>query len=370
MAMKTANKDEKKRILDGLSDLFRQNRRWFLFFGTGTSCALDERFGMPALQDYLSKELAGNCDWAKVKKELANGNTLERALTGIGPSEEAKKKFRQITGDFIAQIDQVYRDALLLGKEVWVGTQLLKALVGRLPPKNPRLPVITSNYDMLIEYACSVLGIRYLTGFVGEITKSWNWSSAQDSLNRWYAGPGGRRGTVQKPIPRVELFKVHGSINRFTNKDQQIECDLWTFNPPSNLERDVAVPGDQKYEQIAYNIDTAYKAGDMADEASAFLIIGYGFNDPHLHKRIMARIQGQDCPLVVLTLDLDLESAEIVKIRNLGTRVWILVAPRLAQNGNDTSKTTVYMPGETDGFILDDEKLWSCDVFAERVLGG
>ena len=273
-------------------------------------------------------------------------------------------------GDFVASVDARFRDDILLGLKIWVGTRLLKTLVGRLPARNPRLSVITSNYDMLIEYACSYHDISCTTGFVGGLTRAWNWDLAQDSLNQCTVSRDGGRSMVRtNPVPRVELFKVHGSINRFTVNNDHIECDLWTDAAPSDLERDVAVPGDLKYEQYAVsNMDTVSHASRVEDEAMAFAVIGYGFNDPHLHQRILARIKKQDCPLVIMTLDL--ADAEITKLRALGSHVWILVTPELAGGGRDMSRTVVYMPGNPDPLILDGETLWNCDTFANKVLGG
>ena len=168
MAMKTADKDEKKAILDGLIELFGQNRRWLLFFGTGASCALDTRFGMPALQEHLSSEFAAEPEWAQVETQLAAGRTLEQALTGIALSQATKARIRRLTGDFVAGIDRSVRDDVLLGRKQWVGTRLIKTLVGRLPARNPRLAAITSNYDMLIEYGCACQGVRCTTGFVAQ----------------------------------------------------------------------------------------------------------------------------------------------------------------------------------------------------------
>ena len=174
---------------------------------------------------------------------------------------------------------------------------------------------------------------------------------------------------LTNPQPRVELFKVHGSINRFTVDGRQIECDVWTEEAPVGVERDVAVPGDFKYEQYAVsNMDTFSHAARAQDEAQAFVVIGYGFNDPHLHQKILVRVRGQKCPLVVMTQDLD--PATISELRKDGARVWVLVAPRLAGGKNDISQTVVYMPLQADPIVLNDEQLWDCDAFAERILGG
>lgn len=49
--MSSADMTDKKKVLTGLLELFENNRRWLLFFGTGTSMTLDLRFGMEALAE-------------------------------------------------------------------------------------------------------------------------------------------------------------------------------------------------------------------------------------------------------------------------------------------------------------------------------
>jgi len=68
-----------KTILEGLMGLFSQNRRWLLFFGTGTSYALDKRLGMPMLTDQLKKELGDTSYWPQIQLDLDAGQTLEQA---------------------------------------------------------------------------------------------------------------------------------------------------------------------------------------------------------------------------------------------------------------------------------------------------
>jgi hypothetical protein len=277
--MKTVNKDEKKAILDGLIDLFGLNRRWLLFFGTGTSCAMDKWFGMPALAEHLKKKLNAVPGWEQVASQLESGRSLEQALTEQGLCSATKTKIQQGTGDYVAEVDGSVRNDVLLGNKRWVGERLLKALTQRLPPRNPRLPVVTANYDMLIEYACAAQGIRCTIGFLGDLIRVWNWEGAQDSLNQRRVSQVGSRSMVHSnPLPRVELFKVHGSINRFATSNGQVECDLWMGQVPAGCNRVIAAPGDQKYEEYAGNINTAALGIQAQDEAMAFAIIGYGFN--------------------------------------------------------------------------------------------
>ena len=363
--------DPVKQVLEGLLGLFSQNRRWLLFFGTGTSCALDKRLGMPMLTEQLKKELGDTSYWPQIQSDLDAGQTLEQALTGIGLSDEAKSCIQRATGAYIARIDHEVRDDMLLGNKSWVGEHLVKALVQRLPPRNPRLPIVTANYDMLIEYTCTRHGIRYTTGFSGEIIRTWNWIQAQDSLNQCHPSQQGGKSMVHMdPLPRVELYKVHGSINLYshTSANRQIECDLWSEEIPAGLERIVAVPGEQKYEQIGHLVDTAASARKAENEAAAFAVIGYGFNDPHLHERIFGQVQSQDSPLLILTLEL--ADDRVKELRNLGKQVWILVAPKRPTGDSDESHTLVYSPDLVDPVVLKNERLWNCDCFAQQILGG
>ena len=73
-------------------------------------------------------------------------------------SQETKRQIERLTGNHIANRDACVRDDILLGRKNWAGERLLHCLVQRLPPNNPRLPVVTPNYDMLIEYACAKSG--------------------------------------------------------------------------------------------------------------------------------------------------------------------------------------------------------------------
>jgi hypothetical protein len=364
----TTDNNEKKAILDGLMDLFSRNRRWLLFFGTGTSCALDKRFGMPALAKHLEEKLCDTDGWAQVKEKLTAGLSLEQALTEL--CSDTKASIQRETGSFVADIDGSVRNDVLCGKKHWVGERLLKALTQRLPPRNPRLPVVTSNYDMLIEYACASQGIRCTTGFLGDLIRVWNWEGVQDSLNQSRVSQNGSRTMkLMDPLSRIELFKVHGSINRFQKNNEQVECDLWINKTPADCERVIAAPGEQKYQHYAGgNIDTAALAKQAEGEAMAFAVIGYGFNDDHLHQHILARVQQQECPLLVLTLDLADEQIE--KLRMLGKGVWILIAPKLGAGKNNEDCTAVYMHGREAPFVLEGKRLWSCDSFAEEILGG
>jgi len=369
--MKAIQSDEKKVVFDGLIDLFSQNRRWLLFVGTGISCALDKELGMPALERQLVKEMPNDADgWPEVRKRLEEVKNLEAALTGVGLHEETKRRIETITGDFVSKRDSRLREDILCSVKCWPGESLMRNLVQRLPANNPRLPVVTPNYDMLIEYACAKNGIRYTTGYVGELLRTWNWNQAMDSMSRnRVVNQRSKTVSYRQLLPRVELHKVHGSINLFWNQTnhQRVECDSWVTKPPRHYRREIAAPGDLKFESYAHNPDPADVAREAIDGAAAFLVIGYGFNDPHLHERILGRVQQTGCPLVVLTLHLS--DKQIKTLRESGSRTWVLTSGKDAAGNTICDQTRIRCPLLEDRAMLENERLWSCDAFADKILG-
>jgi hypothetical protein len=358
------NGDQLTQVLEELRTLFRNRRRWLLFFGTGTSCALDPEFGMTALKNHLLKQadITSNTDFTPMIADLEKDKNLglEQAMLKLpgSLSESSKNLLRKHVGNFVASVDMKHRDPILTKAEQWVGSGLVQKLFEGCPPRHPGLTIITSNYDMLIEYSCSVLGIRLATGFSGGILRKWDWKAVQDSLFLFSVDK--RTRSVKSPLPRVELLKLHGSINRFRLNGIKYECDLWAAEVPGSdsVERELAVPGTLKYEQTVQTPDME-KRNRAIQEAEGFLIAGYGFQDEHLHESILSRVTTESCPLVVLTKQLDHD--KIKTLRHTGDSVWILVS--------DQGDTLIYSPLAAEPIRISKTELWACNTFSETILG-
>lgn len=353
-------------------ELFRQNRRWLLFFGSGTSCALDKRLGMPKLREHLLDTLPADAPgWPDVRSRLEAGQDLEQSLRGLALPARTHSLIREEVGDYVAAIDGKLRDDVLTGRKRWAGEPLLNALGQRLPPVNPRLTIVTSNYDMLIEYSCARSGLRYTSGHVGEVIRTWNWQQAQDDLTKPAgAGQTGKPGRARQALPRVELYKVHGSINRFLDRktSHSLECDVWAEGAPDGFDRLVAAPGEHKLDSYADNMGVPYLAREAEAKAMAFLMIGYGFNDPHLHGFMCERVRQHGGALLVLTHELG--DDRIAELRALGKRVWVLTAGKDASGSTEDEHTLVHCPLWGPPMPVEDERLWSCDCFAKTILEG
>jgi len=272
------------------------------------------------------------------------------------------------TGKFVADQDAKCRDALLTGDKDWPCSILLRRLVQRLPRSSPRLPIVTPNYDLFIEYACSRMGIRYTTGYVGGALKRPDWKAARDSLFQMdTVTEKGKRRNIIVPVPSVEIMKVHGSINLFLSPcGNIIESDIWTSSYPGTYRRLLAPPGDPKNHAVTVNREAWFAEADRSlRAANAFLVIGYGFNDPHIHKIIEEKAMAGS-PIIVLTRD---ASAILDELSEIGENIWVLTGAKDADDntiGNDTRVKNRALPGKIE---IENERIWSSDMFVSKVMG-
>jgi hypothetical protein len=367
------NDDKLKNIKESLLAVMRGPHRWLLVVGTGTSVAMDAELGMPALARHLLADIPEDtAGWKSVAKRLEQGADLETALTGINLTESLQNEIARHTAAFVAEKDTALRDDVLTGKKTWVGEPLLQQLMRGLSPTWPRLPVVTPNYDMLIEYACSKANIPYITGYHGGIIRRQDWSKARERLCRLNpVTMGGKRRDTVTPISCVELMKVHGSINLFRcNSDGTfVENDIWTVGCPADYTPIIAPPGDTKFQEALKFHDRLFgEAFQAIDKAIAFFAIGYGFRDDHIHQKILERVRNHKCPLIVLTLD---PSKELDKLVTIGKDVWVITGLQDQANGKTDPSGTRFanskkeLSGEFGGVAL-----WQSNVFTEQILGG
>jgi hypothetical protein len=367
------NKDNKlKMIKESLLAVMREKRRWFLLVGTGASVAMDTKLGMPALAKHLLDAIPESIvGWESVAQRLEQKGNLETALTGINLTGSLQNEIAGCTAEFIAKTDAALRDDVLTGNETWVGEPLLKQLMRGLSPAWPRLTVVTPNYDMLIEYACSKANIPYITGYHGGIMRRQDWSKARERLYRLnQVTMGGKRRDIIPPIPCVELMKVHGSINLFKNKDNELfENNMWVNEHPNGYWPMIAPPGAAKsQETLNFHGPLFSEASKAIGKATAFFVIGYGFKDIHINREILGRVRNHECPLIVLTLD---PSTELNKLPAMGKNVWVITGMQNQSHGK-TDPTGTHFANSNEELCGDfcGITLWQSDVFVEQILGG
>jgi len=131
----------------------------FVLFGTGMSCAVDNNFGMGALEEKLKCQMGKESlsdkqkdEWNGVLQSLENTVDFETAMNKV-TNEELINKIVKITGDFISTLDCEHSIKILNNSETWPGLTLFKKLVAKTPGTDRKLHAATPNYDMLAEYA-------------------------------------------------------------------------------------------------------------------------------------------------------------------------------------------------------------------------
>ncbi|MFZ5633734.1 MAG: SIR2 family protein [Bacillota bacterium] len=355
--------------IEALRDFFREKP--FVFFGTGMSCALDNRFGMDALRDVLihkmnEHRLRGTQqeEWNKVMHSLRRGADLESALNEVS-DYALLQKITSITGCFVASVDREYAFRIANGEIEWPATSFLKRLVDRLPEGDRVLHVLTTNYDMLFEYACDRAGILYTNGFVGGVERRTDWDAVERTLlfpERFYQR--GRIITTYKKRKHVRLYKVHGSLNYFFHQGAVIENNAWMWNPPDFAQRVMITPGLSKYETLQrYRQELLSKADTVIEREHHFLFLGYGFNDKHIEEYIKRKLVNQDCPGLIITRD---SNPRIESLLSQAANLW-LVCKSQEVNSNGTR---IFNRRHANWVSLPEKVLWDISQFTKEVLGG
>lgn len=145
------------------------------------------------------------------------------------------------------------------------------------------LNIITTNYDLILEYTFACNSINYTTGF-----KNHELSVFEPELFN-------QTGNV------VKIIKVHGSINWFDFGDGTAHV-LSSPNISSRYSPVIITPGNNKY-RLAYREpyrDLIGFSDKTINDANAFLAVGFGFNDEHLTPKVKEKTK-KGCPIVLIT---------------------------------------------------------------------
>lgn len=339
----------------------------FVLFGTGMSCAIDNNFGMGALEEELKCQMEKESlsdkqkdEWEGVLQSLKNTVDFETAMNNV-TDDDLINKIVKITGNYISTLDHEHSIKILNNSETWPGLTLLKKLVDKTPGTDRKLHVATPNYDMLAEYAFEKGNIPYINGFHGGVIRRLNWEQCRRSITYGEKATSGKR---IKPVTRdhrhICLYKVHGSLNWFLMNDDLIENNSWLYTTlPDETERLIITPGLSKYEKLLQFRNQLLEEYDKAVEKhNLFLFLGFGFNDNQLLNKTLKKIKDQNCNGIIITKE---TNKRIDKLLNEANNLWLV-----CQSKTDTViKNKKY----SAPLVLENEELWKVDVFTKKILG-
>lgn len=341
----------------------------FVLFGTGMSCAIDNKFGMASLKECLLDKLAEKklnlaqqTEWDSVVKSLNSSCDFETSMNNV-KDDDLINEIVGITGDFVSKLDCEYSQEILNGNKNWPASTLFKKLVDKLPGTDRELHVATSNYDMLAEYAFSKAGIPYINGFHGGIVRHLKWEQSRRSITYSEKVPHGKKfESVTREKKHIALYKVHGSLNLFLTNDILIENNALLYMPtPKGTERLIITPGLSKYERLhQFRNELLGKFDNSVEKHNFFLFLGFGFNDKQLNTRtILNKLKNQKYNGLIITKD---TNDRINKLSDEAENSWLIY-----QSG---SGTLIKNKKYSDPLFLQNEELWKVDVFTKKILGG
>lgn len=301
---------------DGLSeDLYTEIQQIFretpaVLVGSGFSCG----YGLPGMRElgtHLINTIEGRLASSEAKAlwlqslEAIRVN-LEAGLNtiphGAAGREEIITAIRDETATLILRETAVAESSVLghSNPQSHAPVRLLRRLFDGSPQNAEGIPVVTTNYDTLLELFCDLAELPLDTGFTGfRRRKPRSAPIFQTQYSRIWAH---ERRSVQadhRPCKTVRLHKPHGSISWLETAEGPVEV----LNDNTHAARAIVIPGPSKYQDALVNVlfDTMRTAmNDVITDASALLCLGFGFNDDHLQGVIKARLDA--CmPLILLT---------------------------------------------------------------------
>lgn len=321
--------------------------------GSGLSCA-EGISGMVQLSEKLIKDVPNKLkpenmkNWEKVEDALKKGQDLESALRQNKVTDEVEKVILDITYELISSEDKaIFLDIIEKERKLKFSKYLS---CFNLDLYN--LTVITTNYDLLIEYACETEGFFYTDSYCGKIISKYSPENAKEEMLQ---GVKNGKRAMNRYKPHIKLYKPHGSINwklinGRLNRINHMDCG----NPC------IITPGANKYEK-GYEIPFDYHIGKMGEEidyARRLIFIGYGFNDNHLETHL--RKHNNMCkPKLIITRTLS-ENAKKVTRNYPNT-----IAIEANMLDNKMCGTKVYIGEEIHD--LEDINLWDISELIREV---
>jgi len=365
----------KKIAYEALENFFSNSNKPFVLFGTGPSIAVDNRFGMSALKDFLCEEIPKKnltnhqkAEWEKLVNSLHKDNDLESAIDEV-KDKDLLQMVIQSTSELLVNLNNEFFGKILSGEKNWPPLPLFKRLVDGLPETDRTLHVATTNYDLLAEAAFERGKLPYITGFYGGVCRCLDWKTAgrsmtySDTVNR----PRSRKiKSETKTIKHIRLYKVHGSLNTFMFNNEVVENNYWIQECPDGIDikRLMITPGGQKYQRLHNFRSALLSEYDQAKEKhDAFLFIGFGFNDNQLiDQSFKSKLKKKKCPALILTRD---SNKKIDKIWQENDNTWLVC--KTPRKGDDRA---IICNSRYNTPYLADEPLWDSSRFAAKILGG
>ena len=320
---------------------------------SNTSNIKKEQIGIPVMapmakEFYNLSEFEENKEWLlrKLKIDVEDKNfekNLEAFLSVLHSLSFYHSKINNKADENAQKIDQIIKETrdFILGKCLNEKNikderdnellEVYKTFYKKLLTRNstlPRLNIFTTNYDLYSERAMDSLGIHYVNGFTGGISKYFNPTIFNYALAEKMDLSQSKWNVIDNFF---YLYKIHGSVNWVENDDegklfkiQEIQDP--TFDILENKPTVMIHPTPLKY-----NASLGSPYSDLFREFQKKLMqnnnilvtIGYSFSDEHINNLIFQAFTIPSFRLIIIGSEKQSETIE--KLYNLDdSRIWII----------------------------------------------
>ena len=275
-------------------------------------------YGLPSMPQLATHLTSYRCDreldnseckiWEKLKNKLQCGEDLETALNNLPYNQKIHNHIKRITWYYISKKDQVAFQKHLKNRTDISGNTapLVKLFKNQFTAVHKVLSVVTTNYDRQAEYAADFAGYKHYTGF-----SYGYYRTPQSNMNI---------NNPRKSELLINIWKVHGCLDWFTDEYGGTFAITTAKEIPANCQPAIVTPGATKYAQVHHEPFRSVIAGsDKAlTQAKAYLCIGYGFNDDHIHPKLMQKWQRGGAIIMILTKELSEKAKKMLNRSNTG----------------------------------------------------
>ena len=340
----------KKRLQDHLSDGL------VLIVGSGLSCA-EGIPGMRELGTHLRETLATSQAgedaraWQAIADQIEEKG-LEAALFQTPPTPEIEAGIVTATAYLILERERKVIAEVFAGKTILRITKLVSHLI----KPNTGIPIITTNYDRLLEVGLEEAAMGVDTMFSGRFAGALNEQFSK--FNLCIGLKPRSKPTTLKFRDRAMVYKPHGSLDWYL-RDGRPVCYGGELGPDAT--RLIITPGRNKFRtgyDSPFDLHRS-RANEAIDKASRFLILGYGFNDDHLETHLTPAIR-QGKPTLMMAYELT-PTAKALALEFSS----VIALDRAEQEGIEgtriiADRTEIFVPSQS---------LWDVNHFIHEVLG-
>ncbi|MGY4384946.1 hypothetical protein ACVWYN_001982 [Pedobacter sp. UYP24] len=195
-------------------------------------------------------------------------------------------------------------------------------------PTLPRLSIFTTNYDLYSERAMDLLGVHYVNGFTGGISKFFNPAIFNYALAEKMDLSQSKWNVIDNLF---YLYKIHGSVNWIQAEGESKLFKVKEIQDPTleQLKREDTIMIHPT--PLKYNASLGSPYSDLFREFQKKLMqnnnilvtIGYSFNDEHINNLIFQAFTIPSFRLIVIGQPS--EENAIGKLQKLSdSRIWII----------------------------------------------